>query len=69
MFKCPMCNAKEGLRIVARICVELTQEPDGNFQTEEVRHAGHDWDDESVMFCTQCGETGTVADFTFPDEG
>lgn len=54
MWKCPECGS-DRLKVVVEVECNLIQEPDGNFQTEE-RDCNHEWTENSVMTCRDCGE-------------
>lgn len=50
-LKCPDCGNDERLRIVARVCCDVTD--DGN----------HEWDESSFCFCPECNRDGPLSDF------
>jgi hypothetical protein len=69
MYKCPTCGSTL-LRVVGRVLLDLTQEDDGNIQTEAT--GDHDWDNSSFMMCYDCGEGDEArrfdTDYREPDE-
>lgn len=61
---CPKCGCDEALEISVPIWVDVF--PDGTF---ERFGSSHEWDQSSPCRCTQCKQSGTVADFTVENGG
>lgn len=59
-WQCPDCK---GILLKVSILTEghLTQESDGNFQTEV--EGDHEWDEDSAMTCEECGCMSKAGEF------
>jgi predicted RNA-binding Zn-ribbon protein involved in translation (DUF1610 family) len=57
MYGCPKCGSAD-LQIVVEVWAKLVQKSDGTFETDldEAECHDHEWTDNSVMACTDCGE-------------
>lgn len=57
-YRCPKCGNDDRLHVTIKAGAWLIQDDDGNIQTDVF--GDHDWDDDSPMFCSACGWSGTV---------
>lgn len=65
---CPKCQGQDlKVDIVIHTRARLIQEPDGNFQTDE-NGGDHEWDDDGLMECCDCGHEAKVSAFRVPDD-
>ena len=65
---CPECgNTELKVEVVITTMAHLTQEADGNFQTDD-RGGDHEWGNDSHMECANCGHSGKAATFRVPDD-
>ena len=65
-FSCPECGATEDLLILASSWGRLVQEPDGNFQVEDLDPGedpgrGREFNDYSPAMCMSCNHATIVA--------
>lgn len=67
-WMCPKCKGMDlKVDIVIHARARLIQEPDGNFQTDE-NGGDHEWDDDGLMECCDCGHEAKVSAFRVPDD-
>lgn len=67
-WMCPKCKGMDlKVDIVIHTRARLIQEPDGNFQTDE-NGGDHEWDDDGLMECCDCGHEAKVSAFRVPDD-
>ena len=67
-WMCPKCKGMDlKVDIVIYTRARLIQEPDGNFQTDE-NGGDHEWDDDGLMECCDCGHEAKVSAFRVPDD-
>ena len=59
LYTCPKCGSNQGLSVSVLIWVKLTQHGDGEIETEDDGHEGHEWGDDSRVVC-DCGWTGVT---------
>lgn len=52
MWKCPSCKSQD-LNVSIQTVAELTQHDEEDFETDVV--GDHEWCDESIMTCRNCG--------------
>ena len=65
---CPKCKGMDlKVDIVIHTRARLIQEADGNFQTDE-DGGDHEWDDDGLMECCDCGHEDKVSVFRVPDD-
>ena len=57
---CPGCGKNDRLQVSILTSANLTQDDD-NFETEV--EGDHEWDNDSTMWCTACGHTGTSGQY------
>ena len=70
MYRCPECKSTDlEVDIVTRAV--LIQDEDGpETLTDEASCGDHEWDNNSMMYCTECNHSGTAETFeTEDDEG
>jgi DNA-directed RNA polymerase subunit RPC12/RpoP len=68
MYRCPKCGS-QNLEVIVQVWATLIQTDDG-FQTDTTTpdNSSHDWSDESLMRCTDCGADEQIADaFKVPE--
>lgn len=63
-YECPKCQSQL-LGVVVKVAATLTQDED-NMETDIVGDA-HEWDDQSVMWCGDCGYVGRAYNFRYED--
>jgi hypothetical protein len=61
MYQCPKCERLDRLRVVVEIWALLSQDRDGNFETET--DGDHEWHSFSTMQCTYCHYIGPASRF------
>lgn len=59
-WRCPSCNSKN-VCVIGRVGLRLKQDAD-NFETEPI-DSNHDWDEDSHMWCNDCGAGGRAKNF------
>jgi hypothetical protein len=60
-FRCPGCGRTDRLHVYVLTAAHLTQDPDGNIQTEV--YGGHEWDCTYTMWC-DCGCCDAASSFS-----
>ena len=67
-WMCPKCKGMDlKVDIVIHTRARLIQEADGNFQTDE-DGGDHEWDEDGLMECCDCGHEAKVSAFRVPDD-
>ena len=67
-WACPKCKSPDlKVDVTIHTRARLIQEPDGNFQTDE-NGGDHEWDDDGLMECCDCGHEAKVSAFRVPDD-
>ena len=65
-YACPECKGTN-LRVTVEVWANLLQE-DGNIQTvEDDKDGSHEWTENSVMECKDCGLDGIADEFNCGD--
>lgn len=62
-YRCPNpeCRSADDLGVTVITSANLIQDADGNLSTEV--NGDHEWDDQSTMWCTNCGTSETASSF------
>ncbi len=61
-YRCPKCGS-DNLKVVVQVWAKLIQEPeDANIETE-FEGGDREFDDNSPIMCSACGEHGVVNGF------
>ena len=67
-WMCPKCKGQDlKVDVVIHTRARLIQETDGNFQTDS-DGGDHEWDDDGMMECCDCGHEAKVSAFRVPDD-
>jgi hypothetical protein len=55
-YKCPQCLSTDTLEVVVEVFAKVNQSDTDNIETDidEAHDSSHDWDQLSVMLCTNC---------------
>ena len=63
-YACPHCTSDE-LEVVVSVWAELTQDEDGNFETDTSTpdNSSHEWDEQSAMRCRSCNYVCRAKEF------
>ncbi len=69
MYKCPDCESME-LDVTVQTMARLVQDEDGpQTLADEAQHGSdHEWDNNSVMICRECGFQAIAEEFEIEDE-
>ncbi len=69
MYKCPDCESME-LDVTVQTMARLVQDEDGpQTLADEAQHGSdHEWDNNSVMICRECGFQAIAEEFEVDDE-
>ena len=68
MYRCPECGSTN-LEVIVEVWATLIQ-TDDNLETDTStpKTADHEWDDESVMRCVDCGWDDIAERFEIPEQ-
>lgn len=67
MYKCPECGS-DALEVTIETWARLIQHEDGcETDTDEAQHHDHEWSENSVMRCVECGHDAIAEEFEVED--
>ena len=68
MYNCPDCGST-ALDVTITTMARLVQDEDGpQTLTDEAECGDHEWDDNSIMVCRECGFQAIAEEFEIEDE-
>lgn len=69
MYKCPDCGST-ALDVSVQTWAALDQSDPENFETDTdaAEYGGHEWDENSIMRCRECGHNAIAEEFEIDDD-